>query len=364
MTIGHQDIVFLLAAGASAEANIPTSAKMIQLIEEKLEDSQSEWNKFRELYYHIKSAIYYAHGLRGYFDHNVPYNIETLVNTLYELERNEEHPIYPFIAAWNSRFVSLAGESFKNVSEFRKLILRELKKWVSLEDPVLAEYYKGFVSLQRELNFPLRIFSLNYDLCIERLEQLDFHIETGFEDNGPQYFWDRGRFEYSESGPPPPQIYLYKIHGSINWKRDKTTQNLYAVEQTESVEPEQMELIFGRDFKLEAADPYLFYVYEFRRHSLTAKLIVIIGYGFADSHINKILSQTMKENEPCRLLIVCNCNDERETQKKKIQICEKLQINKDDDRIIVKKGTAKEFLTDLNLKETLEAAIPYRELPF
>jgi hypothetical protein len=41
-----------------------------------------------------------------------------MVNSLYELEKNEEHPLYPFIASWNSRFSLLAGAGFENVKTF------------------------------------------------------------------------------------------------------------------------------------------------------------------------------------------------------------------------------------------------------
>jgi hypothetical protein len=44
--------------------------------------------------------------------------------------------------------------------------------------------------------------------------------------------------------------------------------------------------------KLEAADPYIFYAYEFRRFCILSKLIVIIGYSFSDLHINKMLVLT------------------------------------------------------------------------
>ena len=101
MTSKSKDIIFLLGAGASAEAAIPPSGKMIDKIEELLNDDP-DWRPFLALYNHIKSAIHYAAGLKGLFKEGVSYNIETLVNTLYELERNEEHPLYPFIASWNS----------------------------------------------------------------------------------------------------------------------------------------------------------------------------------------------------------------------------------------------------------------------
>src|SRR5437773_2217705 len=82
-------------------------------------------------------------------------------------------------------------------------------------------YYRGIVNLQRDINFPLQLFSLNYDLCVERLNASDFCVETGFPGLGPEFIWDWERFEDLDSGPPAPEIYLYKLHGSINWKRDE-----------------------------------------------------------------------------------------------------------------------------------------------
>ena len=177
------------------------------------------------------------------------YNIEVLVNSLYELERNEEHPLYPFIASWNSRFVSLAGPGFENVMRFRRLILKELKKWMCPENASKSDYHMGLVRIQNDLNYPLRVFSLNYDGCVQRLDQERFRVEAGFGGYGTDHIWDWERFEHSDIGSNPlPQVFLYKIHGSIDWKRD-TAQNLYRVEQIERVEPDRMEIIFGRDFK-------------------------------------------------------------------------------------------------------------------
>src|SRR6201981_941120 len=124
-----KDIIFLLGAGASAEAGIPVSAQMIHELEKSLKPGPEQG-----LYHHVKSAIHFSAGLKGQFGNAVPFNIETLVNTLYELERNEEHPLYPFIAAWSSRFVALAGPDFGEVRRFRQRILANLKKWMCPED--------------------------------------------------------------------------------------------------------------------------------------------------------------------------------------------------------------------------------------
>jgi hypothetical protein len=241
MASRSKDIIFRFGAGASAEAGIPTSGEMIGRIERLLHE-HDEWKKYLSLYNHIKSAIHFAAGLKGQFK-EVPYNIETLVNTLYELERNEEHPLYPFIASWNSRWAALAGDCFAEVHAFRILILRELKRWVSPDNISQADYYKGFVQLQRDLTYPLRVFSLNYDRCLERIGSSDCRVETGFPGIGLGHTWDWERFEDSETAPAPlPQIYLYKLHGSIDWKRDDATKNLFCVEQTENINPEQMEI--------------------------------------------------------------------------------------------------------------------------
>jgi hypothetical protein len=107
MTSKSRDIILLLGAGASVEAGVPSSPMMIGSIEKLLETQG--WARFRQLYHQIKRAIHYAAGIKGRFNADVLYNIETLVNTLYELERNEDHPIYPFVAAWNSRLIAHAG---------------------------------------------------------------------------------------------------------------------------------------------------------------------------------------------------------------------------------------------------------------
>jgi hypothetical protein len=359
------DIITLLGAGASAEAEIPTSGEMKSRLEAKLVPA-GEWRQYCKLYEHIKSSIYYASGLRGTFGNDVEYNIETLVNTLYELERNESHPLYPFIAAWNSRMVGLAGSEFEHVVEFRRQILRSLKQWVCPEDTSKEDYYMGLVRLQSELTYPLRVFSLNYDLCVERLNSNGFRIETGFPGVGPQFPWDWERFDDIAPGVPAPELYLYKLHGSINWKRNPNTGDLYCVEQTENIDVGSMEVevIFGREFKLEAADPYLFYAYWFRQLSLDAHVILILGYGFADLHINKMLTQALNRGSDKRLVAVCNCKSRGEQDQKAVEIANKLGL-RCQEQVVVEEGGVSSFLRRDYLAALIKSYIPpLRDAPF
>ena len=355
-----RDIIFLLGAGASAEAGIPISGQMINLVEESLK-GKSEL----DLYNHVKSAIHFSAGIKGRFGDAVPFNIETLVNTLYELERNEEHPLYPFIASWNSRFVALAGADFSEVRKFRQRILANLKKWMCPEDAARANYYRGLVKLQRDLTYPLHVFSLNYDLCIEHLNQADFRVETGFADYGPNHCWDWERFVDMETGNNiAPQLVLYKLHGSINWKRN-AAKELFSVEQIESVDADKIEVIFGREFKLEAADPYLFFAYKFRDFSLETKLIVTLGYGFGDGHINKMLTQSLRNDSERRMFVIRHCN-ETDCAATKDEVVGLLELDSNQkDQVIVHAGSAKKFLETPDLAKLLVSLIPpSKDVPF
>ena len=59
MTSGSKDIIILLGAGASAEAGIPVSSRMIGSVEENLR-RRDDWSAFGQLYNHVKSAIHFS----------------------------------------------------------------------------------------------------------------------------------------------------------------------------------------------------------------------------------------------------------------------------------------------------------------
>ena len=293
----EDDIIILIGAGCSADAGIPTSTQMISKVEEFLEQ---DWKEFKKIYYFLKSSIQYADGIKGYF--NVNLDIERLVNILGELEKKENSTLFPFIGSWNPRLLELAGYDFKIISNLKEEILKKLINWVQLDNYGRARYYKNFFRFQKEYNFPLRIFSLNYDLCLEKNTPNGLDLERGFNDDK---IWDWRRFEKSEEYEP--NIYLYKLHGSIDWKRDEKEGNI--LKEVERI-PDNPDLIFGTDYKLQYIDPYLFYAYELRKYSLETKIIITIGYSFRDEHINSILFQALKQYSE-RKLIVVSKNAER-----------------------------------------------------
>lgn len=122
-----------------------------------------------------------------------------------------------------------------------------------------------------------------------------------------------------------------------------------------------MEIIFGREAKLEAADPYLFYAYEFRQCALEAKVIVSIGYSFLDPHINKIVSQALKAEGPRRLVVVSKCSPEK-VSTYQADLVKRLEV--DAETIQMQSDSAKEFLTRPDNGQVLLDLVPQAESPF
>ena len=360
------EIIVLLGAGASVDAGIPHSAAMVDDIEREL---NSEWRSFKDLYNYVRSAIFYAQGIQGSFDRKVLYNIERLVVALEELARREEHPIYPFIGAWNPRLSQVAGQNFERVFEFKEKILEKLRhEWIEIKDYNCASYFKGLLRFQKEYGYPLRVFTLNYDLCVERAYQEEYNEfpERGF---GKDRIWSHEILE--EVATAEKNLILYKLHGSIDWTRDSATGRLTFSDSTAKIKTAEGVLIFGTTYKLQYVDPFLFLVYQLRRMSLDAKLLIVVGYGFGDEHINGILAQALRGDPGKRLVVATWCHDfGDETRRKSAEdehrkyIAAQLELGTDDERIVLCSMKASDFLSQHMTLGKLRKYFPAQESIF
>ena len=343
-TIKADSVIFLLGAGCSRDADIKTSSEMVLEIENLINSDDSEWNKYRELYYYVKSAILYADGVQGIFENNV--NIERLVGVLRDLKKKERNPIYPFIGNWNEKLLEVAGDKFCNIETFDKKLSEKIVDFVTLDKETerRVSYYTKFYEFQRDIEASIRIFSLNYDQCLEKSKPSGYDLENGFgEDN----IWSADRFNAVSISAG---IYLYKLHGSIDWKRDKSKGNVlvkYDVPQPDA------ELIFGTDAKLQSIDPFLFNVYELRNYSLQSKLIIIIGYSFNDPYVNDLLAQALNNLSSRKLLIIGPFSESRDEERKKY-ILNRLGLEeKHGAQLVFENMYAKEYLMSKLTREKI-----------
>jgi hypothetical protein len=351
----HDDaIIFLLGAGASKEAGIPISTMMIDNVEYLLK-THDEWKEYKDLYYCLKSSIIHGFGMHGEYDKNLV-NIETLVDTMEELNKSIKHPIYPFVGSWVPRLTELTKNNFEMIDKLRGKIISKLFDWMEFEQDENIEYFKGFLRFQREWKHIVRIFTLNYDLCIEKA-CMEGNINRGIDPL--THTWNWRNFENEENNDY--SIILYKLHGSIDWSRE--TSGLVRERRNKSPDGEAA-LIFGTTYKLQYLDPFLYLIYEFRRRTLDPKTntIICIGYSFGDEHINGIIGQSITDDPKRRIIVVSPTSADKIADKQKY-IMKKLRILSEDNIKIISIG-AKEFLREKLSVQYIEGFLPKEEQPF
>ena len=341
------EIVLLLGAGASVEARIPDSRTMIKRIE-ALVQPDAVWSGFVDLYRIVKSAFYFAEGQRGNFGADVFFNVERLVDILQELEMREEHALAPFVGAWHRGLTLSAGEGSKRLTEFRRMITKELRsKWVELSEVESAAYFEGLLRFQKQFQYPLRVFSLNYDLCVEKACGND-QVQRGFEGRD----WDWRSFEETSDDPLP--LMLYKLHGSLDWKMGTDGKVRY-VDGPSTIGDDDIAIVFGTAYKRQYVDPFLYLAYEFRRWTLdAAKVIVCIGYSFGDEHVNEILRQSLMQNTARRIIAVFE--PDAKMEERQVNVSDALGVEKE--RIRVLATGAKRYLESELTIESLAEVVP------
>jgi hypothetical protein len=154
-----------------------------------------------------------------------------------------------------------------------------------------------------------RVFTTNYDLCLElaakerRMPILDgFDLITPRTFDGRWFDYDFVRRSEREGAPDYLEsvFHLYKLHGSVDWHRSSEG----IVRDPETQKPY---LIFPRDekFALSFEQPFLEMMARFQmalREKDTA--LILVGFGFNDHHLNQPIYHALATNPNFKLLIV------------------------------------------------------------
>jgi len=165
-----------------------------------------------------------------------------------------------------------------------------------------------------------RIFTTNYDLVIERsLDGLGVPYIDGFSGtierrmNLETYNYDIYRTHAATQevvGRVDSMLHIYKLHGSLNWRFDAEGQAGTVVTREIPDAPQGddgLVLIYPTPAK--ERDTLAFpYSDLLRLFSNTLQVpdtaLLCIGYGFADEHINRIITGSLSSNQSLSLLVV------------------------------------------------------------
>lgn len=176
--------------------------------------------------------------------------------------------------------------------------------------PDVLELYKSFYRklIYRDNNLSkTNIFTTNYDLYSESaLDALGVLYCNGFSGFIDRHF-NPAVFNYAFAEQMELSnnkwnvidnfIYLYKLHGSINWTESGGQSHLFNVREVQNLNEGTGErMIYPTPMKHMAtlASPYSDLFREFQKKIMQEKtVLVVVGYSFSDEHINNLIYQAL-----------------------------------------------------------------------
>ena len=136
---------------------------------------------------------------------------------------------------------------------------------------------------------PLEVFTLNYDVLIERaMEKAAVPLFDGFV-GAYEPFFCPDSLERKELCPPPTWTRLWKIHGSVNWQA-RGGIGKGRVVRTQPTDTGEMILPSRRKYDESRKLPYTALLDQLcRTLDQSNSVLVTCGYSFGDYHVNSIL---------------------------------------------------------------------------
>jgi len=297
-----QNLSFLIGAGCSSfldenneEIGIPTMQPMAKEFYNNLSNDEKNFIDTQ-----IKIDI---------SDEQLEKNLEKFLEILYA---------YKFLLDNQGQ-----GQDTKKISS----LINKTKEFIfnkcNIKSEKVIEIYKKFYRklLYRDNNLTkTNIFTTNYDLFNEiALEQLGVIYTNGFTGFIERYF-NPSTFNYAYAEQLDLSnkkwnvidnfIYLYKLHGSITWIEDETTNTLFKIKEIQKpqFQEENNYMIYPTPMKQNSSfgSPYSDLFREFQKKLMqNNNVLVTIGYSFSDEHINNLIYQALTI-PTFRLIIIGN----------------------------------------------------------
>lgn len=210
--------------------------------------------------------------------------------------------------------IEIAG---KKLSEYRNVILQEVRDKTKVDEPKGKFPHVVFLQklLQRkQTNLRVKVFTLNYDLLFEKAaNKMNAVVIDGFSFTSPRTFSGRF-FDYDivqregskvneEDNFVTRVFHLYKLHGSLNWRKGDHSDNIIIDDQ--STDPL---MIYPRDgkYKDSYGQPFFEMIARFQRNLRQDNdtLLICIGYSFNDNHINAAIEEAINQNPGFRMAVI------------------------------------------------------------
>lgn len=298
---------WLIGAGVSYEANIPLMYPLTDRVKEIIAESND--SKDIDIYGSLTSELEETAHIEHYLSH---------LGDLIAISGRTR-----------TKIATLAGTDFQN-SELLKLyksIIKAIGTTVrygyskngdasligSPEEPIVEidqhiNFVKSVYSNRANLTSrsKLTFFTTNYDTLLEDALGLEkITVVDGFS-GGSIGYWNPVN-EFSNDSIHPNKCFLYKLHGSIDWQRDKSGGLVRTRYGTKYQDNTSDILIYPQATKYVETqkDPFSYLFNGFRNalNSSTDNVLITCGYSFGDEHINAEIEAALSNSNNRTTLI-------------------------------------------------------------
>ncbi|MBU7045386.1 MAG: SIR2 family protein [Theionarchaea archaeon] len=282
-----EEIIFFLGAGASVPANVPDTREFIYGAEGFLNHidscgTENEQKTLRILIERLERRL-----------GKDQVDLEKVLETVTDLNNLDNNILTDFFEEKKPLFNK---EDMKDLLHLEKK-LREFIREMTIVSDDKIEYLEP-------LRFftPLKVYSVNYDTCIEQFcKKYSLSYTDGFE-----LYWHPEFFEDEEY-----QVKHYKLHGSVMWW--KTNRNTYVkipikspVENIELITGEIAEnvIVYPVPGKADYSRPLLDLKSILYKDLKQARICIIIGYTFRDDSIKQVFLEAAEENHDLLIILI------------------------------------------------------------
>jgi len=206
----------------------------------------------------------------------------------------------------------------KGMMDFDKFIKRVIQVQIELEEFVYENYrwkpaymdkvlelYDVIFKFLNEKSNSIKIFTTNYDRIIEEYcrQRVNYDLVDGFEREPPasEYAEWSERFQHDNNSDYKP-VFLYKLHGSLNWKEHvdvgivKTNEEAISSDSNYRRNLVVMPTLSPKEE--EDVEPYQTIISEFVDYMSIADACIVIGFSFRDSRINDVFTNFIHRGKP------------------------------------------------------------------
>ena len=274
-------VSLFLGAGASVIFGKPTTKQFLEVLNKELGPDMTKFHNYLNTslkFNDVEDVLQALTDVRLFATKGMGSLVFTLLSMPKELD--------------NGDFLQLC----KDLEQRIKSSIKSNYRWNYDHNNMLRQVYDHIFSDLRSNTDPVTVFTTNYDTAIETYcREGDCTCIDGFVPNLDHRKWT-GNFDTKGVDKP---VRLYKLHGSLDWKRHREYGIIQGLELGNTVNTEEDIMIMPthspKDEERETpfADIFSFMKQEFKKQDAC----IVIGYSFRDESINDVFRKFVQDKK-------------------------------------------------------------------